>query len=277
MRIGTRHFDTEHHTYVMGILNVTPDSFSDGGRFNHLDHALRHVEQMLEEGMDILDIGGESSRPGYEMISDEDEIARVVPVIRAVKARWDLPVSVDSYKGAVARAALSAGADMINDIWGLKYDRAIADAVVQYNAACCIMHNRKHMDYADFWPDLTADLTESIAIARQAGIPETKIILDPGVGFAKTQAQNLQAAAQLGRLRALGFPLLLGTSRKSMIGQVLQLPVDARLEGTLATAVLAVLQHCAFVRVHDVGANKRAIQMTEALLPYWEENSCHGG
>ncbi|MCD7947260.1 MAG: dihydropteroate synthase [Oscillospiraceae bacterium] len=277
MRIGTRHFDTAHHTYVMGILNVTPDSFSDGGKFSRPDHAMRHVQQMLEEGMDILDIGGESSRPGYQMISDEDEIARVVPVIRAVKARWDVPVSVDSYKGAVARAALDAGADMINDIWGLKYDHTLADAVAQSGAACCIMHNRGNMDYTNFRRELTAELSERIAIARQAGIPDAKIILDPGVGFAKSQEQNLQAVAQIGRLRTLGFPLLLGTSRKSVIGQALDLPVAERLEGTLATTVLAVLQRCAFVRVHDVGANKRAIQMTEALLPYWKEEALHDG
>jgi len=277
LKIGAKHFDTAAHTYVMGILNVTPDSFSDGGQWNRIDAALRHVDAMLAAGMDLLDIGGESTRPGYEKIPDEEEISRVAPVIHAVKARWEVPVCVDTYKGAVARAAVEAGADMVNDIWGLKHDGDMAAVVAQSGIACCLMHNRDNAAYGDFWGELTADLMQSVDIARRAGISDDKIILDPGVGFAKNQAQNLQAAAQAGRLGALGFPVLLGTSRKSMIGQVLQRPAGERLEGTLATSVLAVLGGCAFVRVHDVAENKRIIQMTEAMRPFWKEGRGYGG
>lgn len=265
MRIGNREFDVDKHTYIMGILNVTPDSFSDGGKWNDEDAALKHAEEMIEEGADIIDIGGESTRPGYTLLSDEEEIARVVPVIQAVKSRFDVPVSVDTYKSHVARAALEAGADLVNDIWGLKYDQELAGVIAEYEAPCCLMHNRREADYQDFMEDMLQDLRETISIAKKAGIPDQNIILDPGVGFGKTYENNLEAINRLERMHELGYPILLGTSRKSVIGLTLDLPASERLEGTLATTVMGVMKKAAFVRVHDIRANARIIKMTEAI------------
>ena len=266
MRIGNHEFDIKNDTYIMGILNVTPDSFSDGGRFNQLDAALAHTKQMIEEGATIIDVGGESTRPGYTKISDEEEIGRVVPVIRAIKEQFDIPVSIDTYKSAVAEAAIEAGADLVNDIWGLKYDPKMADVIARHHVACCLMHNRDNMDYNDFMEDMLNDLRETIAIAKKAGIADDKIMLDPGVGFGKTYEMNLEAINHVDVLLPLGFPVLLGTSRKSVIGNTLNLPVDQRVEGTLSTTVIGMLRGCAFVRVHDVKENKRIIDMTKAIL-----------
>ncbi len=266
MKIGKKEFDPAGHTYVMGILNVTPDSFSDGGKWNRKDRALAHVEKMLEEGADVIDIGGESTRPGYTLLPEEEEIARVVPVIEAVKASFDVPVSLDTYKPAVASAGIDAGADLINDIWGLKYDPRMAGIIAGSGLPCCLMHNRKNTDYLSFMEDVASDLKESLELAAEAGIAGEKIILDPGVGFAKSYEQNLQVIHHLEELGNLGHPLLLGCSRKSVIGLTLDLPADNRLEGTLATTVLAAVKGCMFVRVHDVRENLRAIRMTEAVL-----------
>ena len=266
MRIGNKEFDLTGKTYIMGILNVTPDSFSDGGNFHQAEEALVHAGKMIEEGVHIIDIGGESTRPGYVQISDEEEIARIVPVIRAIKEKYDISISVDTYKANVARAALEAGADMINDIWGLKYDAKMADVIKEYDVPVCIMHNRNKKEYDCFFEDMKADLQESIEIAKKAGIAEDKLILDPGVGFAKTYEMNLECINRLEELHSFGYPLLLGTSRKSVIGLTLDLPVTEREEGTLATTVLAVMKGCQFVRVHNVKSNKRAIQMTQAVL-----------
>lgn len=268
MKIGNREFDLNHRCYIMGILNVTPDSFSDGGRFNTLDAALRHTEEMINDGADIIDVGGESTRPGHEKITDEEEISRIVPVIEAIKKRFDIPVSADTYKGAVAKAALTAGTDLINDIWGFKYDARVAELTARYGAACCLMHNRSEAIYTDFLKEVTDDLAESVRIARDAGVPEDKIILDPGVGFGKTYEMNLEIINHLQALHEIGYPLLLGTSRKSVIGLTLDLPADQRVEGTLATTVIGVMKGCAFVRVHDVKENRRIIQMTEAILAH---------
>lgn len=266
MIIGNKSFDTEHKTYVMGILNVTPDSFSDGGKWNDMDSALRHTEQMIADGMDIIDIGGESTRPGYTLIPDEQEIERVVPVIEAVKSRFDVPISIDTYKSAVAEQAVLAGADLINDIWGLKYDENMANVIAKHGVACCLMHNRREAVYNDFIPDVLDDLRECVRLAKQAGVADDRIILDPGIGFGKTLEHNLQLTNQVERLHELGYPILLGTSRKSMIGLTLDLPKDEREEGTLVTTVMGVMKGCAFVRVHDVKKNRRAVDMTEALL-----------
>lgn len=266
MKIGNREFHNSGHTYVMGILNVTPDSFSDGGKWNDRDKALRHVEQMVKEGVDVVDIGGESTRPGYIPLSDEEEIGRVVPIIEAVKDNFDVPVSLDTCKGEVAFAGIRAGADMINDIWGLKYDNKIADVISKFRVPCCLMHNRKSALYDSFMQDLAADLAESIRIAERAGIADDKIILDPGVGFAKSYEQNLEIINSLEELQIFGYPLLIGCSRKSVIGLTLDLPPEERLEGTLVTTVMAVIKGCSFVRVHDVKANVRAIRMAEAIL-----------
>ena len=267
MRIGTHEFNVAENTYIMGILNVTPDSFSDGGKIKSVDAALKKAEQMMHEGAAILDIGGESTRPGYTPVSEEEEMERILPVIEAVKKYLDIPVSVDTYKSVVAEAAIQAGADLINDIWGLKADPRMAEVIAKNEVACCLMHNRADTEYRDFVPDMLADLKECISLAHGAGISDDKIILDPGVGFAKDYEQNLEAIRSLEKIKTLGYPVLLGTSRKSVIGLTLNLPSDQRLEGTLVTTVAAVQQGCAFVRVHDIKENYRAIQMAQAIYP----------
>lgn len=270
MQIGSRTFHVADSTYIMGILNVTPDSFSDGGKYNHTDAALRQTERMIAEGADIIDVGGESTRPGYQKITDAEEIERTAGVIELIKSKFNIPVSIDTYKSKVALAAIQAGADLVNDIWGLKYDAELAKVIAESHAACCLMHNRRDTAYGDFMEDVKSDLRETLAIAKNAGIAEDKIILDPGVGFAKDYEKNLEVIRRLRELGELGFPLLLGTSRKSVIGLALDLPVEERLEGTLVTTVLGVLAGCSFVRVHDVQANKRAIQMTETIWRTYE-------
>lgn len=271
MKIGNRMFDIEHDCYVMGILNVTPDSFSDGGKWDDMEDAKRHVKEMIEDGADIIDVGGESTRPGHTQISVQEEIDRVVPIIQWIKANYDIPVSIDSYKSEVVKAALDAGADLVNDIWGLKYDRKVADLIAEYDVPCCLMHNRNDKNYTNFLEDMCNDLKECIAIAKEAGIKEDKIILDPGVGFAKTYEQNLITINHLEKFNELGYPVLLGTSRKSVIGTALDLPADQRVEGTLVTTVIGVLKHMAFVRVHDVKENVRTIKMTQAILKEGEK------
>ena len=266
MIIGGKSFETTGHTYVMGILNVTPDSFSDGGKWNSVDAALKHAEDMIRDGADILDIGGESTRPGYTLLPDEEEISRVVPVIEAVKKNFDIPVSVDTYKSAVAHAALQAGADLVNDIWGLKYDDKMAGVIAKAGVPCCLMHNRKEAVYDDYLPDVLDDLRGCVKLAKQAGIADEHIILDPGIGFGKTLEHNLILTNHVEILHELGYPILLGTSRKSMIGLTLDLPKDQREEGTLVTTVLGVMKGCMFVRVHNVLANRRAVDMTQAIL-----------
>ncbi len=272
INIGGKEFAAAGHTYIMGILNVTPDSFSDGGKYTTLDKALKHAEQMIREGADIIDIGGESARPGHTLISDEEEKARVLPVIEAVKSRFDVPVSIDTYKSGVARAAVLAGADLVNDIWGLKYDEKLAGVIAEARVPCCLMHNRRTAEYKHFMTDCLNDLRETITIAKKAGIEDEQMILDPGVGFGKTYEHNLIVMKHLDAFRELGYPVLLGTSRKSMIGLTLDLPADQRVEGTLATTVMGVMAGMSFVRVHDVEANRRAIQMTEAILKVREES-----
>jgi dihydropteroate synthase len=266
LKIGNRSFEPQNRTYVMGILNVTPDSFSDGGRWAGVDAALRRAETMAAEGAALIELGGESTRPGHTPVSASEELDRVLPVLEALKANVDLPVSLDTSKAEVARAGLAAGADLINDIWGLKGDPGMAGVIAAAGVPCCLMHNRKSQRYGLFFADLMEDLQETLALADRAGLSREKIILDPGVGFAKDQAQNLAVINRLEELHTLGCPLLLGASRKRVIGNVLGLPTDQRLEGTVTTTVFAVLKGCMFVRVHDVAENVRAIRMAEAIL-----------
>jgi len=266
MIIGTKEFDVKNRTYIMGILNVTPDSFSDGGKYNQFNNALRHVENMIIDGADIIDVGGESTKPGYQKISDDEEIERIAPIIQSIKKNFDIPISLDTYKSQVALEGIKAGADLINDIWGLKYDDKMASVIAHTNVACCLMHNRETIDYKNFMKDVTMDLNESINIAQKAGISKDKIIIDPGVGFAKTYEMNLEVIRKLEQLHMFGLPILLGASRKSVIGLTLNLPANQRLEGTLSTTVIAVIKRCSFVRVHDVLENSRVIKMTEAIL-----------
>lgn len=266
MKIGNRIFDTANKTYVMGILNVTPDSFSDGGKYTEVELALKKAEEMLHDGADIIDVGGESTRPGYVPISMQEEIERVVPVIEGIKANFDIPVSLDTYKAEVAKAGIAAGADLINDVKGLQESPEMAEIIARNKVACSIMHNREFMNYKDFFTDMQNDLSAYIETARKAGIADDKIIIDPGVGFAKTHEQNLEVINRLEQFHCFGYPILLGTSRKSVIGLTLDLPVFERVEGTLVTTVMAVMKGCAFVRVHDIKENVRAIRMTEAIL-----------
>ena len=263
--IGNKSFDTSNHTYVMGILNVTPDSFSDGGKWNQKDIALKHVEEMLEQGMDILDIGGESTRPGHIQISEEEEIERVCPIIESVKANFDVPISLDTYKSKVAESGIKSGAGLINDIWGLKYDEKMAEVIARNNVSCCLMHNKNEAVYNSFLKDVMAELAECVEIAKKANISDEKIMLDPGVGFGKNTEQNLYIIKEIGEFNKLGYPVLLGTSRKSVIGNTLKLDTSERLEGTLATTAIAVANKIGFVRVHDVKENVRLIKMLEAI------------
>ena len=266
MRIGSHHFDLEHKSYIMGILNVTPDSFSDGGSSVTLDDALFHVDRMIRQGAAIIDVGGESTRPGYLMISDAEETGRVVPVLDRIRREFDVALSLDTYKYEVAREGIAAGADMINDIWGLRWDDRMAGLIAREGVAYCLMHNRKAPCQDRFFEHFCADIDESLSMARKAGIPEDKILLDPGIGFGKTYEQNLWLLRELKRLKRWELPLLLGTSRKSVIGITLDLPVGGREEGTIATTVLGREQGVSVFRVHDVEKNIRALKMTDAIL-----------
>lgn len=268
MLIGNRQFDLEKSAYIMGILNVTPDSFSDGGKWNEMDKALKYVEQMIADGADIIDIGGESTRPGYIPVKPEEEAERVAPVIKKICENFDVAISVDTYKAYVAECAIQAGTHMINDIWGFKGDEEMAKVVAKYEVPCCLMHNRdnKLRPYKNFLEDVVADLKGSINLGLSAGVSKDKIILDPGIGFGKTLEDNLFLMNNLEKLKKMGYPVLLGTSRKSMIGLTLDLPVEERLEGTLATSVLGVMKGCSIVRVHDIKENFRAIKMTKAIM-----------
>lgn len=266
MKIGNKNFVQSEKTYVMGILNVTPDSFSDGGSYTSIDKAMEQTKKMIQQGADIIDVGGESTRPGHVQIGDEEEIRRVVPIIREIKKKFDIPVSIDTYKSAVAKAALEAGADLLNDIWGFRYDEKMAELAAEYDVPVCLMHNRDNLDYDDFMEDVKKDLQISLDIAEKYGVKKENIMLDPGVGFGKTYEQNLMVMNHLEEIVDMGYPVLLGTSRKSVIGLTLDLPVDEREEGTLATSVLGAIKGCQFVRVHDVEKNVRALKMTDAIL-----------
>lgn len=266
IKIGNRRFALDGSCRIMGILNVTPDSFSDGGRFDSVEAAALRAREMVAEGADIIDVGGESTRPGHTRISDEEEIARVVPVIERIKAELDVPVSVDTYKSAVAEAAVRAGADLINDIWGFRYDEGLARLTAEAGLPCVLMDNRTEPVTGGIMEAMKATLAESIEIARRAGVADENIILDPGIGFGKTYEQNLTAINRLDELCCLGFPVLLAASRKSVIGNTLNLPAGERVEGTVATSVIGVMKGAAFVRVHDIKENLRAVKMTEAIL-----------
>lgn len=265
MKIGSREFSFGKHTYVMGILNVTPDSFSDGGKFQVPDQALFHAQEMIAAGADIIDIGGESTRPGHQQISDQEEIDRVAPVIEAVRRHFDIPISLDTYKYAVAKEGIAVGAHMINDIWGLAYDAKLGELIAQTGVAYCLMHNRREPLSGLTMDRLLKELEEDVKRAVSCGVAKDKIILDPGIGFAKTQEENLMILANLDVFQTMDFPFLLGASRKSFIDYVLHLPPDERLEGTLAATSAAVSAGFAFVRVHDVKENIRFIGMMEAI------------
>ncbi|MDA3128834.1 dihydropteroate synthase [Aliibacillus thermotolerans] len=250
----------------MGILNATPDSFSDGGKYNKKEKAVERAKQMVADGADMIDIGGESTRPGFEKVEAKEEISRVLPIIEGVKEAVDVPISIDTYKAETADVALRAGAAMINDIWGAKKDPEMAYVAAKHNVPIILMHNRDNMDYGDIMTDMLKDIEESIAICHRAGVKDDQIILDPGIGFAKTYEQNLEVMRRLEEFTTLGYPVLLGTSRKSMIAKTLQLPVDERVEGTGATVSLGIERGCDIVRVHDVLEMARTVKMMDAML-----------
>ena len=272
MKIGKKEFKLGKRTYIMGILNVTPDSFSDGGKFDNIDKAIEHAQQLIADGADIIDIGGESTRPNCAELSEEEEIKRVVPVIELLSKKFDIPISIDTYKSKVAEIAIKSGANLINDVWGFKRDRNMAKVAAKYNVPCCLMHNRENTVYNNLMEDIVSDLKESIEIAIEAGVKSENIILDPGIGFAKNYEENLRTMNELKKITAMGYSVLLGTSRKSMIGNALNLPVDQRVEGTVATTVIGIMKGCDFVRVHDVFENKRAAMMTDAIIRGGREN-----
>ena len=274
MRIGKRVFDLDAgKSLIMGILNVTPDSFSDGGKYFDVDSALFQTEQMIKDGADIIDVGGESTRPGYTQISWRDEIERIEPVIGAIKARFDVPVSVDTYKWQVADAAIACGADMINDIWGLDYyddpEHHMAQVVADAGVPVCIMHNKSDriisMDRDTFNREIIADMIKRIGIAAENGIKDENIILDPGVGFAKNLEENIWCISLIRELKSLGYPVLLGISNKSIVGKITGLEVDQRKEGTIALNVLGREYGSRIFRVHDVLANKRALTVADSI------------
>lgn len=258
--------DFTKETFIMGILNVTPDSFSDGGQYFSVEKALEHGKKMVQDGAKIIDVGGESTRPGYTPISDEEEISRVVPVIKALKKEVNAIISIDTYKSKVAEAAIEAGADIINDIWGAKKDPRIAKVAAEKNVPIILMHNREEKDYKNFFKEFLDDLQESIEIAIEAGVPESNIILDPGIGFVKNYEQTIETMKRLDELVALGYPVLLATSRKRFIGTILDLPVNERVEGTAATCAYGITKGCHILRVHDVKEVARTAKVMDVLM-----------
>ncbi|UVI30388.1 dihydropteroate synthase [Paenibacillus spongiae] len=255
------------HTLIMGILNTTPDSFSDGGRNRTVEDAVAHARTMVEAGADIIDIGGESTRPGFEPVPLEEELRRVIPVIRAIReALPHVTLSIDTYKADTARRALEAGVHIINDIWALKGDPQMAAVGAEFGCPVILNHNRQAMDYKELLPDVLADLQESIQIAKKAGIADASIWLDPGIGFAKTAEDNRYLMAHLDEFAKLGYPVLLGTSRKRFIRDTLQLPVDQLAFGTAATVTLGIAQGCQIIRVHDVREMKQNALMADAII-----------
>ncbi|MFE8698836.1 dihydropteroate synthase [Cytobacillus sp. FJAT-53684] len=266
IQCGPHSLDYGRRTLIMGILNITPDSFSDGGKFNHLDQAVERALQMVRDGADIIDIGGESTRPGFIRVSAEEEIERIVPVINKIAEEVDIPISIDTYKAEVARQAIKAGAHIINDIWGAKADPDMAHVAADLRVPIILMHNRNNQDYTVFYRDVVNDLYESISQVKHAGVLDENIILDPGIGFAKDLNYNLEMMRDLDKLVSLGYPVLLGTSRKSMIGGVLDLPVDERMEGTGATVCYGIQKGCQIIRVHDVKEMARMAKMMDALI-----------
>ncbi|GEL06990.1 dihydropteroate synthase [Salisediminibacterium halotolerans] len=263
---GRYELDFSLSTAVMGILNITPDSFSDGGSYNTPEEVAERAKLLVRQGADILDIGGESTRPGAVPITAAEELRRVIPAVQAVRQAVDVPLSVDTYKAEVAKQALDAGADMINDVWGAKKDVDMAAVAAAYDVPIVLMHNRNNMDYVNLVEDVKNDLNESIEICLAHGVKKERIILDPGIGFAKTYEDNIHIMRRLEEFKALGYPLLLGTSRKSLISKTLDLPVDQRVEGTGATVCLGIEKGSDIIRVHDVLEMSRMAKMMDVML-----------
>ena len=266
MIIGNKFFDLDKKKYIMGILNVTPDSFSDGVKYLDVEKAFNHGIKLIQDGADILDIGGESTRPGSLPISSEEEMERVIRVIEKINKEVDIAISIDTYKSDVAEEAIKKGADLINDIWGFKKDKNMAKIAKKYDLPCCLMHNRENMEYNNLIEDCIKDLEESINIAISEGISKDKIIIDPGIGFAKGYDENIRILKNLERFKELNYPVLLGASRKRFLGKILNLDdASDRIIGTVAISLIAILKGCSIIRVHDVLENKQAIMVYEAI------------
>lgn len=266
LKTKTKTLDLSERTHIMGILNVTPDSFSDGGNYTTIERAVAQAVKMERDGADIIDIGGESTRPGHDPVSAEEEIERVVPMIKAVKENVSIPVSIDTYKSETAKHAVEAGADILNDVWGAKEDPAIADVAAEYDVPIILMHNSTDEEYTSVIDDMKKDLQESIDIAKRAGVRAENIILDPGVGFAKSARDNLVVMNRLEEFVAFGYPFLLATSRKRFIGSILDVPAEERDIGTGATTCLGIVKGSHIVRVHNVKVNAELAKMTDAML-----------
>ncbi|MCL2320621.1 MAG: dihydropteroate synthase [Oscillospiraceae bacterium] len=265
MRIGNRDFDFKRK-YIMGILNVTPDSFSDGGKFVGFDKAVEHGIKLFHHGADILDIGGESTRPENVPISSEEEMERIIKVIEKLKREIDIPISVDTYKHDVAEEAIKSGACFVNDVWGFKKDKNMAHIVKKYDVPCCLMHNRENRNYNDFIKDCLNDLKGSIQIAIDAGISRDKVMIDPGIGFAKDFDENIIVLKNLQSFCELGYPVILGTSRKRFLGKLLNIDkASDRTIGSVASSIIGIMKGCCMVRVHDVLEHKQAIKVYEAI------------
>ena len=261
------------HTLIMGILNVTPDSFSDGGKFKSHDQAIGHAVKMIKEGANIIDIGGESTRPGAKAVQLEEELMRIIPIIEAIRLKSDCLISIDTYKSKVAEAALDAGADMVNDISGLTFDHNMASLVAERNVPVIIMHIKgkprdmqKNPNYDNLIKEIKVFFELQIAIAKRAGIDSGNIIVDPGIGFGKRLEDNFEIIRELGQISTMGYPVLLGPSRKSFIGLTLDLPIEERMEGTLASITAGVINGARIVRVHDIRATRRTLTITEKIM-----------
>ena len=261
------------HTLIMGILNMTPDSFSDGGQFKYHDQAIDYALEMVKEGANIIDIGGESTRPGAKAVQLEEELMRTIPIIEAIRLKSDCLISIDTYKSKVAKAALDAGADMVNDISGLTFDHNMASLVAERNVPVIIMHIKgkpgdmqKNPNYDNLIKEIKAFFEVQIAIAKKAGIDSGNIILDPGIGFGKRLEDNFEIIRELGQISTMGYPVLLGPSRKSFIGFTLDLPIEERIEGTLASITAGVINGARIVRVHDIRATRRTLTITEKIM-----------
>jgi dihydropteroate synthase len=264
-RCGNVEFRWGQRTYVMGVVNVAPDSFSGDG-LRSVDDAVAQARRFVAEGADIIDVGGESTRPDFTPISIEEELGRVLPVVERLANELPVPVSIDTCKSAVARGAVEAGARMINDVWGLKRDPELAQVAADSGIPLVITQNQRGASFHHFFPELVADLERSLQLALKAGVEWSNIIVDPGVGFGKTVEQNLEIVRRLSELKSLGRPILLGTSRKSFIGLVLDLPVDQRLEGTAASIAIGIANGADMVRVHDIGQMVRVVRMSDAII-----------
>jgi dihydropteroate synthase len=266
IQCGSYTLDYGKKTLIMGVLNVTPDSFSDGGKYNTIDNAVRRATEMVEQGVDIIDIGGESTRPGYTPISVEEELSRLIPIIEAITKSVPVPLSIDTFKAETAKETIKAGAHIINDIWGAKADPNMGKVAAELKVPIILQHNRDNNQYQSFFRDCLNDIYESISIVKKAGVKDEQIILDPGIGFAKDLSKDLEMMRNLDTFVALGYPVLLGPSRKRMIGGVLDLPVNERLEGTGAAVCFGIQKGCQIFRVHDVKEISRMAKMMDALV-----------